>query len=94
MAMPRISKLVSLVSIVFAFATTAVLPPVAAQDDPKELIAVQVRDQGYKCDAPKSATKDEAITSPDEQGWILECEDATYKVKLVPDMAAEIEQIN
>ncbi len=25
--------------------------------------------------------------------WILECENATYRVKLVPDMAATIEQI-
>lgn len=89
-----ISKLTSSVALALVFAITAVLPPAAAQDDPKELIAVQVRDQGYTCDTPKSATKDEAASSPDEQAWVLECENATYRVKLVPDMAAEIEQIN
>ncbi len=95
----RISKSSLSHAAIFAAAMAVALPvaitsfPAGAQDDPKELIAVQVRDQGHKCDEPKSAEKDEAQSSPDEQAWILECEDASYRVKLIPDMAAEIEQI-
>ncbi|MXN66330.1 hypothetical protein GR183_15555 [Stappia sp. GBMRC 2046] len=62
-------------------------------EDVKNLLAAQVRDQGHTCDEPQSATKEENLSKPDEEVWDLECEDATYRVKLVPDMAAEIEKI-
>ena len=60
-------------------------------EDPKELVAAQVRDQGKTCDTPQSAKREQ--DQSDEEVWILECENATYRVKLVPDMAATIEQI-
>jgi len=71
-----------------AFAVTAV-----AQQAPKEDIAAQIRDQGYKCDDPQSAARDKTASRPDEAVWILTCEDASYRVRLDPDMAAKVERL-
>jgi len=71
-----------------AFAVTAV-----AQQTPKEDIAAQIRDQGYKCDDPQSAERDEKASRPDEAVWVLTCEGATYRVRLDPDMAAKVERL-
>ena len=65
-----------------------------AQDSPKNIIAAQIRDQGYKCDSPQSADQDMQASKPDEAVWIIRCEDATYRVRLVPDMAAAVERID
>jgi hypothetical protein len=57
-----------------------------------DLVAVQVRDQGYKCDEPTKATQEQ-----DQDGdsvWRLDCQNASYRVRLVPDMAAAIETID
>ena len=57
-----------------------------------DLVATQVREQGYTCEEPTSASQD-----PDSEGdavWTLRCANASYRVRLVPDMAAQIEQIN
>ncbi|MGI9373965.1 MAG: hypothetical protein ACR2OJ_15870, partial [Hyphomicrobiales bacterium] len=61
---------------------------------PKELIAEQLRRQGFKCDKPQSAKRDETATKPDEVVWILSCENASYRVKLIPDMAADVTQLD
>lgn len=71
-----------------AFAVAA-----AAQQTPKEDIAAQIRDQGYQCDDPQSAERDEKASKPDEAVWILTCEGATYRVRLDPDMAAKVERL-
>jgi hypothetical protein len=65
----------------------------AAQQTPKEDIAAQIRDQGYQCDDPQSAERDEKASKPDEAVWILTCESATYRVRLDPDMAAKVERL-
>ena len=70
---------------------------VAQSDDQSEkeaadIVASQVRDQGYSCDDPVSAKADK-----DEDGddvWRLDCANAAYRVRLVPDMAASIEVID
>jgi hypothetical protein len=66
----------------------------AADDsaDPKHIIAAKVRAQGYQCNAPKSAKRDPGFTAPGEIGWMLECEDASYRVMLVPHLAARVER--
>jgi hypothetical protein len=63
-------------------------------EDPKDVIAAQLRDQGYACDNPQSATRDEDASGPDEAAWIVTCEGGSYRVKLVPDMAAKVEKID
>jgi hypothetical protein len=65
--------------------------------DPKEMskhiIAVQVRKQGHACESPKSARRDAKNSRPNETAWVLECTNATYRVRLMPDMAARIEKV-
>lgn len=59
---------------------------------PADIVAAQVRDQGYQCDKPTSATQDQE--SEGDAVWTLHCANASYRVRLVPDMAAAIEQID
>jgi hypothetical protein len=65
----------------------------AQEEMPAEVIAVQIRDQGYACGKAVSAKRDEKLSRPDEAAWILKCDNATYRVRLIPDMAAKVEQL-
>jgi len=62
-----------------------------AQDTPMSIIAAQVRLQGHACNEPRRAERDMQASRPNEAVWTLTCENATYRVTLVPDMAARIE---
>jgi hypothetical protein len=76
---------------------TVWIGPVGAQavkETSKEIIAVQIRRQGYACDKPVSAERDKDASKPDEPVWILTCENFKYRVRLVPDMAAEVQRLN
>jgi hypothetical protein len=66
----------------------------SAQEDPTNIVADQIRAQGYKCDSPQSAKRDEQASKPDEAVWILQCESGSYRVRLIPDMAATVEKID
>lgn len=66
----------------------------AAEEMPAEIIAVQIRDQGYACGKSVSAKRDEKLSRPDEAAWILKCDNATYRVRLIPDMAAKVERLD
>ena len=59
-----------------------------AQDveSPKDDIAAQIRAQGYACDQPQSATRDPQASKPDEEVWLLRCEGASYRIRLIPDI--------
>lgn len=59
----------------------------------KNIVADQIRDQGYKCDKPSGAVRDTGASRPNEVVWLLTCEDANYRVRLVPDMAAHVERL-
>jgi len=67
--------------------------PCWAQDGPATGIAAQVRAQGYQCTEPVSAQRDAELSRPDQAVWILKCQNATYRVRLIPDMAARVEQL-
>ena len=62
----------------------------AAQDTPVSIIADQVRTQGFQCNNPSSAERLEAESAPNETVYLLKCEGVTYRVVLVPDMAAQV----
>ena len=62
--------------------------------DSENVLAAQLRDQGYACDQPKSAEQDIQASKPDEEVWIVQCENARYRMRLHPDMAAEVEQLD
>jgi hypothetical protein len=68
---------------------------VASSDEemPAEIIAVQIRKQGYECINPKSAKREPKASEADLPVWILTCENATYRVRLVGDMADHVEKL-
>ncbi|MGO4171725.1 hypothetical protein [Bosea sp. TAF32] len=65
----------------------------AAEDLPPEMIAAQIRTQGFACDKALNATRDAERSRPDHAVWILKCGNATYRVSFAPDMAAKIEPL-
>lgn len=73
---------------------SAALAGATGGDDPKNVIAAQIRDQGFQCDDPQSATQDMQDSKPDEAVWVLQCETTRYRVRLVPDMAAKVERLD
>lgn len=66
----------------------------AEQETPKNIIADQIRRQGFACKTPQDAKRDPAANRPDAPVWILDCGDATYRVRLKPDMAADVEKVD
>lgn len=65
----------------------------ALAEDPKNVIAAQLRAQGYQCEQPQSAVRDVKASKPNETVWVIECERAKYRVRLTPDLAAKVERI-
>lgn len=70
------------------------LSPASAQETPKDIIAAHIRSQGYSCDGPQSAKRDLRASIPEEPVWLLKCKNASYRVRLIPDMAAIVEPID
>ena len=61
------------------------------QETAKDIVATQIRGQGFACDNAQSAVRDLALSKPDETVWVLKCENSTYRVRLIPGMAARVE---
>jgi hypothetical protein len=59
-----------------------------------EDIAVQLRSQGYACENPREAMRDASASKPDEAAWTIQCDGQKYRVRLVPDMAAQVERVD
>ena len=66
----------------------------SAQEDATNIVADQIRAQGYKCESPQSAKRDQQASKPDEAVCILQCESGRYRVRLIPDMAAKVEPLD
>jgi hypothetical protein len=60
---------------------------------PAGIVAAQIRTQGYACTDPVSATRDPKASRPHVTVWVLRCGNASYRVQLVPDMAAQVTQL-
>ena len=56
-------------------------------------IAAAVRVHGYACDHPQEFGPDPQISSPDEEGWIITCENGRYRVKFLGDTGSLVEPI-
>jgi hypothetical protein len=67
---------------------------VVAQETAKELLAIQIRDQGQRCEKPVSAKRDAKHSKPDAAVWVLRCEHRSYRMVLSPDMAARVQRLN
>jgi len=63
-----------------------------ATDPAAESLAAQLRMQGFVCTPPVTASRDLSRSRPDEEVWRLSCAERSYVMRLVPDMAARIEQ--
>jgi len=64
-----------------------------AESEAADDVATQIREQGYDCKDPTSVKHDQRDSEPDETAWVLTCKNASYRVRLVPDMAAQVEKI-
>jgi len=70
-------------------------PELAAQEEtPIEILAVRVREQGYTCEQPVKAERDQSASRPLATVWLLECSNARYRIVLHPDMGAQIQALN
>ena len=58
-----------------------------------DILASQIRDQGFACNKAQNAQMDAKQSKPNETVWILTCEDDTYRVTLIPDMGARVEKL-
>jgi len=65
-----------------------------AQATPPETLAAQLRLQGHRCDEPVAAQQDAQLSKPDETVWNLKCGNASYRMRLTPDMAARVEKLD
>jgi hypothetical protein len=62
--------------------------------DEKEIIAAHIRKQGFSCDKPVSAEREPDRSKAHEAVWVLRCENASYRVRLIPRMPARVERID
>jgi hypothetical protein len=84
------SALVLLVTV-----TSLLVPAAMAQlEDTKEILAVRVREQSDQCSTPLKAERDRARSRAHESVWVLRCDNASYRLRLRMDMAAEITKLN
>ncbi len=63
----------------------------AAGESPRDVIAAQIRIQGFACDHPLRAKLDKKRSRPDHDVWVLTCENATYRFSRYPDMGAKVD---
>jgi hypothetical protein len=58
-----------------------------------DILASQIRDQGFACNKAQDAHLDAKQSKPNETVWLLTCENDAYRMTLVPDMGARIEKL-
>ena len=85
---------VGVVTISSGVGSVAVSGAKAADDVAKTVLAVQLRKQGFACSNPKSASRDSERSKADSKVWVLSCENATYRVRVVPNMAAKVQRLD
>ncbi len=68
--------------------------PSVAAEGAATIVAAQVRAQGYACKKPKDATPDVRDAKPEERAWLLQCENISYRVRLIPHRAAIIDIVD
>ena len=64
-----------------------------AQGAPTDIIATKIRGQGYACESPQSAERGATASTANEVVWTLRCQNASYRVTLIPNMAAKVETV-
>jgi hypothetical protein len=80
-----------------ALSTGAVLAqhtPPNDEETARDIVATTVRSLGHPCEHPERATRDPAVSRPDQAAWILECANAKYWIRYDNDEPAEIKQLD
>ncbi|HEX5998705.1 MAG TPA: hypothetical protein VFZ16_04805 [Hyphomicrobiaceae bacterium] len=93
---PRLVRLLSM-DVLAAVVLTGLsaLATVAEEvETPAGLIAAQIRAQGYSCSPPVTAARRGQEATTHDAVWILSCSNARYRVRLIPDMAAQVTQLD
>jgi hypothetical protein len=81
-------------AVAVALTCLSALASMAAEpDSAAAIVAAQIRSQGYACTQPVAAVRDQAASRPNVTVWVLTCANARYRVRLVPDMAAQVTQL-
>jgi len=86
-----------IIAAVAAAATSSIFPMTAmyAQSEmPTDVIASQLRRQGFACTAPQDAMREPKESAPNATVWILRCDEGAYRVTLVPNLAAKVERVD
>jgi hypothetical protein len=65
----------------------------SADEPTRDLLASQLRDQGFTCSKPESAKHDVKQSKPNEEVWIVKCENDTFRMTVIPDLAAKVEKL-
>jgi hypothetical protein len=89
-------KLLTGVAIVFSCAclqAQSLAQTSRATGSPRDMLAAQIRTQGFACKKALHARRDARRSRADHDVWVLTCSNATYRVGLVPDMAASVKQL-
>ena len=68
--------------------------PSTLDETAKDIVATTVRSQGYPCEEPKRAVRDEAASAPDRAAWVVECANGSYWVRYDNDVPAEIRPLD
>ena len=68
-------------------------PAEAAESISKQIVAIQVRKQGFACNKALTAERDK--DHPEQKGgWILRCQNANYHVHLIPSRPAHVKLVD
>jgi len=76
-----------------SFATGAVPSAAEQRQTAADIIAAHIRTQGYACDKALGAVRIRRASRPDQAVWTLRCSNASYRVRLIPNMAAQVEKL-
>src|SRR4051794_33630979 len=94
-AAPSVALWVGLtVSFTSAMGPTTAQQRSEGEETPAGILAVRLRQQGYRCDEPARAQPDAARSRADERAWVVRCANASYRMRLIPDMDAVIEPLD
>ena len=74
-------------------AASILLSHAAEAQTPPDVLAAQIRAQGYRCEPPLRAKRDAKQSKPDRAVWILKCGASTFRIRLDPNMAAKVEKL-
>ena len=86
---------VLVLGLVFGAGDIALISSAQAEPEtPAEIIAVQIRKQGYTCGKAESAERDIEASKPNVPVWILTCDNARYRVHVLGALADKVERLD